>query len=128
MNGVSKGEPSEIDESEREIGTIPLFSSRTIEFNFDRALLSPVSESSQVTDIYKEILPANSNSPIADYPLVDDLYNRLKNSRRNRLPAQLLFCGGPISAIRTCPQLTKQGISCLKKSNRLRWDSNPRPL
>lgn len=97
------------EENEKNLIHLSLFGSKCIQFNFDRALFSPVAESNQVVDIYKNILPADSNSPIAYYPTVDELFNKLKTSKSNQAEAQALFCGGPISSIRICPQRTKEG-------------------
>lgn len=105
------------DREEKDFTTVSLFGSKNVNFTFDRALLAPVAESSQITNIYKNILPLEQNSSVPYYPTVDELFNNLKESKTTESQAQILFCGGPISAIRTCPRGTEQGIFNLMLKN-----------
>ncbi|KAI1719911.1 hypothetical protein Ddc_09146 [Ditylenchus destructor] len=98
----------ELEPSELEI--IPIFGSKTFEFENEQS--SSGMENFQVADIGKELLSddqAARNGATSSHGPSKALFDAIKARKRQSYSSQILFCGGPVSALRTCPRRTSKG-------------------
>src|SRR5688572_20828298 len=76
--------------------TLELFGVHTFEFAFDTTPHSSTSESCQITDIHRRIIPDDKDASEPGFIDIENLHNLLLKDKSSRLSAQMLFCGGPI--------------------------------
>jgi hypothetical protein len=89
----------------RQMESVPIFQSKAIDFNVDTSDTKTF-ESVQVVDLYEE---ATTSATDQDFFATKDKLTMIKEAKRIRERGQVLFCGGPLSALRTCPRKTCRG-------------------